>query len=96
MNKLTPLAPRETVMSSRAFNQDTGKAKKAARQGPVIITDRGEPAYVLMSIDAYSKLKKPKKSLYEALVPDNPEDHDFDLELPPRTIDTSPIEFDVD
>ena len=30
-----------TVLSSREFNQDTGRAKRAADSGPVFITDRG-------------------------------------------------------
>ena len=29
-----------TTLSSRQFNQDASKAKKAAKQGPVFITDR--------------------------------------------------------
>ena len=33
-----------TTISSREFNQDTSRAKKAAREGPVFITDRGIPA----------------------------------------------------
>ncbi|MEM7226256.1 MAG: type II toxin-antitoxin system Phd/YefM family antitoxin [Pseudomonadota bacterium] len=45
-----------TTLSSREFNQDSGKAKKAAQEGPVIITDRGKPAHVLLSIDDYQKL----------------------------------------
>ncbi|MGV8938017.1 MAG: type II toxin-antitoxin system Phd/YefM family antitoxin [Allorhizobium sp.] len=44
-----------TVMTSREFNQDTGKAKKAARDGPVIITDRGKSAYVLMTMEDFVK-----------------------------------------
>ena len=39
-----------TTLSSREFNQDTSRAKKAARKGPVIITDRGKAAHVLLSI----------------------------------------------
>ncbi|MCF9010316.1 type II toxin-antitoxin system Phd/YefM family antitoxin, partial [Pseudomonas carnis] len=35
-----------TTISSREFNQDTSGAKKAARKGPVFITDRGKPAHV--------------------------------------------------
>ena len=31
-----------TQMSSRQFNQDTSGAKKAAENGPVYITDRGD------------------------------------------------------
>ena len=30
-----------TTMSSRDFNQDTSGAKRAAKEGPVFITDRG-------------------------------------------------------
>ncbi len=43
-------------VSSREFNQNTGGAKKAAERGPVFITDRGRPSYVLLSFDAYEKL----------------------------------------
>ncbi len=32
-----------TKLSSREFNQDTSKAKRAAKKGPVFITDRGHP-----------------------------------------------------
>lgn len=45
-----------TTFSSREFNQDTGRAKKAAAEGPVFITDRGKPAHVLLSIEDYRKL----------------------------------------
>ena len=44
------------TMSSREFNQETGRAKKAAEDGPVFITDRGEPSHVLLSIEDYCKL----------------------------------------
>jgi prevent-host-death family protein len=43
-------------MSSREFNQDTGGAKKAAERGPVFITDRGRPAHVLLTFEAYEDL----------------------------------------
>lgn len=45
-----------TQMSSREFNQDTSGAKKAAENGPVYITDRGRPAHVLLTFDAYEGL----------------------------------------
>ena len=32
-----------TTLSSREFNQDTSRAKKAARNGPVFVTDRADP-----------------------------------------------------
>ena len=31
--------------------------KRAASKGPVIITERGKPAHVLMTVAAYEKLK---------------------------------------
>jgi prevent-host-death family protein len=42
-----------TTLSSREFNQDTSRAKKASLDGPVFITDRGKPAHVLLSIEEY-------------------------------------------
>ena len=45
-----------TTMSSREFNQDASRAKKAANAGPIFITDRGEPAHVLLSIEEYLRL----------------------------------------
>ena len=45
-----------TQMSSREFNQDTSGAKKAAEGGPVFITDRGRPAHVLLTFEAYQDL----------------------------------------
>lgn len=52
-----------TQMSSREFNQDTSGAKKASKNGPVYITDRGRPAHVLLSFDAYEELVAPHKAL---------------------------------
>ncbi|HWH84099.1 MAG TPA: type II toxin-antitoxin system prevent-host-death family antitoxin [Burkholderiaceae bacterium] len=45
-----------TTLSSREFNQDTAGAKKAARKGPVVITDRGQPAHVLITYERYREL----------------------------------------
>lgn len=69
-----------TTLSSREFNQDAARAKRAAKDGPVFITDRGKPALVLLSIDEYRRLKGPRKSIVDMLsMPD--EAIDFD---PPR------------
>lgn len=56
-----------TTISSREFNQDAGGAKRAAEKGPVIITDRGRPAHVLLSIEEYQRLLGKGVSLAEAL-----------------------------
>lgn len=45
-----------TRISSRQFNQDTSRAKRAAETGPVYITDRGRPAHVLLTIEEYERL----------------------------------------
>ena len=70
-----------TTLTSREFNQDTSRAKKAAMAGPVIITDRGRPAHVLLSIEDYRKLTGSQVSLGEALAQSNVPDFDF---TPPR------------
>jgi prevent-host-death family protein len=64
-----------TTVSSREFNQDLSGAKRAANDGPVFITDRGEPAHVLLSIAEYRKLKNQGKSILDLLA--MPEDVDI-------------------
>ena len=70
-----------TTLSSRAFNQDASGAKKAARQGPVFITDRGRPAHVLLTIEEYQRITGGKASIVELLAMPGAADIDFD---PPR------------
>jgi hypothetical protein len=38
-----------TKLSSRDFSQDTSRANRAAKRGPVFITDRGRPFHVLLT-----------------------------------------------
>lgn len=56
-----------TTISSRTFNQDASGAKRAASKGPVIITDRGRPAHVLLTIQAYQKLTQREASMADLL-----------------------------
>lgn len=56
-----------TTISSREFNQDAGRAKKATQRGPVFITDRGRPAHVLLSIEDYRKLAGKQPSIVKLL-----------------------------
>jgi prevent-host-death family protein len=44
------------TVSAREFNQDVSAAKRAAADGPVIITDRGRPSHVLLTIADYNRL----------------------------------------
>lgn len=74
-----------TKLSSRELNQDIGRAKRAAKLGPVIITDRGKPAHVLLSFEEYERLTGPRRSLLEALYMPGMEDIEFDLDRPKST-----------
>lgn len=56
-----------TTLSSREFNQDTSKAKEAAKVKPVFITDRGRPAHVLLSIEHYQSLAAPTAIIIDLL-----------------------------
>jgi hypothetical protein len=44
------------TFSSRDFTRDVSSAKRAAAEGPVFITDRGRPAYALLTIDDYYRM----------------------------------------
>jgi len=56
-----------TTATSRELDQDVGRAKRAAKSGPVFITDRGKPAPVLLSIEDYRRLNGEGRSLLETL-----------------------------
>ncbi len=63
-----------TTFSSREFNRDVTRAKKAARNGPVFITDRGRPAHVLLSVEDYRRLTGAQASIVDLLaMPDGVE-----------------------
>jgi prevent-host-death family protein len=69
-----------TTLSSREFNQDAARAKRAALKGPVFITDRGRPAHVLLSIGEYQRITNKGKSIVEMLA--MPEAAEIDFEFP--------------
>ena len=70
-----------TTLSSREFNQDASGAKKAAKKGPVFITDRGRPAHVLLSIEEYQKMTGGAASIIDMLAMPGAENIEFE---PPR------------
>jgi prevent-host-death family protein len=81
-----------TTLSSRQFSQDTDNAKKAAADGPVFITDHGEPAHVLLSIEEYRRITGAKRNLVEAL--SMPGLSDIELDIPPRRSSIRDVDFD--
>jgi len=55
------------AISSREFNQDVSQAKRAARFEPVLVTDRGRPTHVLMSIEAFRRLSGETDNIVDML-----------------------------
>lgn len=89
---------RITTMTSREFNQHTGKAKAAADDGPLVITDRGAPSYVLMTHKEFARLtgKATPRTILEAFAdpnysPDEPDLMDF---IPKREVEPPRVRFD--
>jgi prevent-host-death family protein len=81
-----------TTLSSRELNHDVSSAKKAAQEGPVVITDRGRPSHVLMTYGEFERLSGKRRSLVEALAMPGLASIDFDpprAEITPRKIDLS-------
>lgn len=64
--------------TSRQFNQDAGAAKKAAEAGPVIITDRGRPAHVLLTYADYKRLAGGGARIADLLAMPGVEDAELD------------------
>ncbi|PDT49116.1 MULTISPECIES: type II toxin-antitoxin system Phd/YefM family antitoxin [Sinorhizobium] len=81
-----------TTLSSRELNHDVSSAKKAARNGPVIITDRGKPSHVLMTYDEFERLSGKHRSLVDALAMPGLSAIEFEphrIEIRPRDVDFS-------
>lgn len=81
-----------TTLSSRELNHDVSSAKKAAQEGPVVITDRGKPSHVLMTYGEFQRLSGKRRNLAEALAMPGLASIDFDpprAEIAPRKIDLS-------
>jgi prevent-host-death family protein len=80
-----------TTLSSREFNQDASKAKRAAKSGPVFITDRGRPSLVLLTFDEYKKITGGHTKIADLLA--MPESADIELEIPQSRDQAQPADF---
>ncbi|USX28922.1 type II toxin-antitoxin system Phd/YefM family antitoxin [Oxalobacteraceae bacterium OTU3CINTB1] len=80
-----------TTISSREFNKGASEAKRATRNGPVVITDRGRPAHVLMTFEDYQRLTKQRRNIADALA--MPDGADIEFEPPCAAIETRPADF---
>jgi prevent-host-death family protein len=59
-------------MTAREFNQSVARAQRITDDEPVLITRRGEPAYVLLSIAEYNRLapNRPRSALELLAMPE--------------------------
>ncbi|MGN6243831.1 MAG: type II toxin-antitoxin system Phd/YefM family antitoxin [Motilibacteraceae bacterium] len=71
------------TVSSRDFNQDVSAAKRVAATEPVVITDRGRPSHVLLSIEMYRTLVTDQRNIVDWLSADD------DLDLEPGRVELS-------
>ena len=86
------------MMTSREFNQNTSLAQRYAQTAPVIITNRGKPAYVLVRYEDYQPVQsKSPRTIAEALADISPDCADIELPLPPRSrTQRKPVDFGED
>ncbi|MBD9453664.1 type II toxin-antitoxin system Phd/YefM family antitoxin [Rhizobium sp. RHZ02] len=83
---------RITSLSSRELNHDVSRAKKAAKKGPVVITDRGKPSHVLMTYSEFVRLTGKRRNLVDALSMPGLSTIELDpprVEIAPREVDLS-------
>jgi prevent-host-death family protein len=71
------------TVSSRDFNQDVSAAKRVAATEPVVITDRGRPSHVLLSIEEYRRLVADQRNIVDWLSADD------DIDLEPGRVELS-------
>ena len=68
-----------TTVTSREFNHDAAAAKRAAKKGPVHITNRGELEAVLLSAEDYHKLTAKVEHITDLLTYPAVAEIDFEL-----------------
>ncbi|WP_062464634.1 type II toxin-antitoxin system Phd/YefM family antitoxin [Demequina soli] len=77
------------AISAREFNQNPSAAMRAADSGgPVIITNRGRAAYVLLAYDEFASHTR-GKSLARALSTDS----DIDFDPPRAALEARPVDL---
>lgn len=79
-----------TTFTSRDFNREPNRIKRAAKDGPVIITERSRPDLVVMSYERYATLTGQRPSFLDRIGMPGLSDIDLDTALPndlPRAAD---------
>jgi PHD/YefM family antitoxin component YafN of YafNO toxin-antitoxin module len=81
-----------TTISSGEFKSGRFWREACGVDGPVFINDRGRPAHVLMTYEAYRALAGQERSLLDIVAQEEDDDIEFD---PPRMGDdiSRPVDF---
>ena len=100
---MSAIAKPPTTLTALEFEQDPARATRAAAEGPVVVTDGGRPAHVLMSYEAYEALVPPEpakgRTVFDVINEPGMQEifaaaASVDFELPPRTEVIREIDFD--
>jgi hypothetical protein len=75
-----------TTLSSREFARAASRARSACKDGPVVITDHGQPAHVLLTFSEYQRLSRGQSSIVDLLAMEDDAAVDFE---PPRLMGSS-------
>ncbi len=76
-----------TTLSFEELGRSCGLAAKAAREGPLFVTEGSETAFVLLNFNDYQRLIREHRNMAELLsVPDIAASIEFD---PPRSQETA-------
>lgn len=85
----------KTIITAEELHENTARATAAAAEAPVLITEGGKPAYVLLSHEEFLALEGkpvPKLTLLDAFADTRPE-ADFDFEFERIRGKSRPVDF---
>jgi len=82
------------TFSSRDFTRDVSAAKRAAADGPVFITDRGRPAFALLTINDYYRITSQSNTTLLAIMDGIPGGDGVDFEPPRLDVHVGTPQFD--
>ena len=73
----------ESTFTSREFNCEPGRIRRAAAQGPVIITERGRPIMAVLPYGAYERMRAAPGTILDALDMEGVGEIEIDFDRPP-------------
>ena len=82
----------ESILTSREFDREPDRIRRAAAEGPVIITERGKPIMAVLPYGAYERMKAAPGTILDALDMEGVGDIEIDFDRPPSL--PRPASFD--